>query len=216
VFSLHGREPEHVRRSLDRLGLVAVGRHASLDELEARLPELARELAVLGTDRVAISWIEPPRTRDAAEALVDRIAEVAGQAQRLDLRLGFHNHAAELRPFDGNGETFLGLLRRLPPELLWLELDLGWAWEAGVDPAELLLRTADRCPLVHVKDFRSRGGTAHCAVGDGAVGYDHVLPTAVSAGVEWLLVEQDETDGLGFQAVSRSLAAVRRILADAA
>jgi sugar phosphate isomerase/epimerase len=216
LFSLHGREPELVRRSLDRLGLVAAGRHAGLDELEARLPELARELAILGTDRVAISWIEPPRARDDAQALVERIAAVADRAQRLDLRLGFHNHASELRPLDGNGDTFLGLLRRLPPELLWLELDLGWAWEAGVDPAELLLRTAGRCPLVHVKDFRSRGGTAHCPVGDGAVGYERVLPAAVSAGVEWLLVEQDETDGLGFRAVARSFGAVRRILADAA
>jgi sugar phosphate isomerase/epimerase len=216
LFSLHGRAPELVRRRLDELGLVAVGRHARLDALETALPELARELAILGTDRVAISWIEPPRSRDEAQAVVERIAVLAERARSLELRLGFHNHAAELRPLNGGGETFLGLLRRLPADLLWLELDLGWAWEAGVDPAELVLRTGDRAPLVHVKDFRSRGGTAHCPVGEGAVGYERVLPAAVSAGVEWLLVEQDETDGLGLQAVTRSLEAVRRILADAA
>jgi sugar phosphate isomerase/epimerase len=214
LFSLHGRAPEQVRRLLDEHGLAVAGRHAGLDELESRLPEVARELAVLGTDRVAISWIEPPRRRDDAQAVVERIAAVAERARNLDLRLGFHNHAGELRPLNANGETFLGLLGQLPPDLLWLELDLGWAWEAGVDPSELLLRTADRCPLVHVKDFRSRGGTAHCPVGDGAVGYERVLPTAVSAGVEWLLVEQDETDGAGIQTVARSLRAVRRMVAE--
>ncbi|MCW2977697.1 MAG: xylose isomerase protein, partial [Actinomycetia bacterium] len=103
-----------------------------------------------------------------------------------------------------------------PPEQLWLELDLGWAWEVGVDPVALLERMTGRCPLVHVKDLRSRGSREHCPVGDGAVGYDRVLPAAVRAGVEWLIVEQDEVDGPPFEAVERSLRAVQRMVSVAA
>jgi sugar phosphate isomerase/epimerase len=212
LFDLHGHEPEVVRGWLDDLGLPVAGRHASLDALENGLPELAAELRVLGCDRLALSWIDPPSTREEAVATVERIAAVARRVCEAGLRFGFHNHWGELAPLGGGG-TFLDLLLEQPAELVWLELDLGWAWEAGTDPAALLDHARGRSPLVHVKDFRRRGTATHCPVGDGEVGYDRVLPAAVAAGVEWLLVEQDETDGPALAAVERSLAFVRRALA---
>ena len=190
LYQLHGHDPEAVRRWLDETGLVAVGRHAGLDALESDLPALAAELRVLGTDRIVLSWIDPPESVAVARAAVERIAAIAARAHDLDLQFGFHNHWGELRPFE-EGVTTLDLLAALPPELLWLELDLGWIWEAEADPVTLLERLAGRCPLVHVKDLRSRGSREHCPVGDGAVGYDRILPAAVRAGVEWLIVEQE-------------------------
>jgi sugar phosphate isomerase/epimerase len=49
-------------------------------------------------------------------------------------------------------------------------------------------------------------------VGDGIVGYERVLPAALEAGVEWLIVEEDEVGDDPFGAVARSLAGVRAIL----
>ena len=211
LFDLHGHEPELVRSWLDEHGLVAAGRHAGLDALEQDLPALAAELEVLGTDRLALAWIDPPDSAASAQAVVARIAAIAPRAQELGLKFGFHNHWGELEPLD-DGATTLDLLCAIPPDLLWLELDLGWAWEAGADPVELLERLAGRCPRVHVKDLRSRGSRDYAPVGDGAVGYDRVLPAAVAAGVDWLIVEQDEIDGPPFDAVERSLEFVRRAL----
>jgi sugar phosphate isomerase/epimerase len=211
LFDLHGHAPELVRSWLDEHDLVAAGRHAGLDALEGDVPALAAELAVLGTDRLALSWIDPPESAAEAHAIVSRIAAIGPRAQDLGLKLGFHNHWGELAPLE-DGVTTLDLLCALPPEQLWLELDLGWAWEAGADPVELLGRLAGRCPLVHAKDLRSRGSREFCPVGDGAVGYDRVLPAAVAAGVEWLVVEQDELDGPPFDAVERSLEFVRRAI----
>jgi sugar phosphate isomerase/epimerase len=211
IFDLHGHEPEVVRSWLDDFGLVVAGRHAGLDALEQSLPALAAELELLGTERIALSWIDPPESAVEAKAVVSRIAAIAPRAQELGLKLGFHNHWGELAPLD-DGVTTLDLLCALPPEQLWLELDLGWAWEAGADPVELLDRLAGRCPLVHAKDLRSRGSREHCPVGDGAVGYDRVLPAAVAAGAEWLIVEQDEIEGPPFDAVERSLEFVRRAI----
>ncbi|MDX6471943.1 MAG: hypothetical protein QOK22_759 [Gaiellaceae bacterium] len=211
LFTLHDHEPALVRGWLDELGLVAAGRHAGLEELEEKLPALAEELRIVGTDRVAVSWIDPPESAAAAQAVVARIAAVAESAQALGLKLGFHNHWAELEPLE-DGVTTLDLLTAFPPERLWLELDLGWVWAAGVDPVALLGRLAGRCPLVHAKDLRSRETRDFCPVGDGAVGYDRVLPAAIAAGVEWLIVEQDEIEGPPFEAVERSLKAVRAAL----
>jgi sugar phosphate isomerase/epimerase len=131
------------------------------------------------------------------------------------LRLGFHNHWGELAALD-DADTVLDKLRALPAELLWLELDLGWVWEAGADPAAELERAAGRCPLVHVKDFRARGTRRDCPVGDGEVGYERVVPVALRSGVEWLVVEQDNPEPPVLAAVERSFGAVRRMLKDAA
>lgn len=204
LYDLYGHDPQRVRTRLDELNLVAAGRHAGLPALEEELPALAEELSVLGTDRVALAWAE-------ADDLVGRVATVAERADGLGLRLGVHNHWWELARLD-DGSTLLEQLAALP---VWLELDLGWTWVAGADPEELLARHAGRCPLVHVKDFRTREGREFCPVGDGGVGYERIVPAAANAGVEWLLVEQDETDGDPFAAVERSIAAVRRMLAAA-
>ena len=211
LYALHGHEPAEVRSWLDAAGLAAAGRHAGLPLLENELGALAAELAVLGTDRIALSWIEPEWLEEPA-AVVRRIEAVALAAKERGLLLGFHNHWSELRPL-GSGTTFLDLLRELPADLLWLELDLGWVWHAGADPVAELERTAGRCPLVHVKDYASREGRDDVPVGDGIVGYERVLPAAVEAGAEWLVVEEDEVGDDPFTAVERSLRAVRRILA---
>ena len=49
LFDLHGHSPETVGAWLDELGLVAVGRHARLEDIETKLPELAEEARVLGS-----------------------------------------------------------------------------------------------------------------------------------------------------------------------
>jgi sugar phosphate isomerase/epimerase len=215
LFDLHGHDARQVREWLDAFGLVAVGRHAGLDALEADLPALAEELRTLGCDRIALSWIDPPDSSDDARAAVARIAEVARQASEHGLRFGFHNHWSELAELD-DGETILDKLRALPADSVWLELDLGWVWEAGADPVAELEHTAGRCPLVHVKDFRARGTRLDCPVGDGEVGYERVLPAAVDAGVEWLVVEQDNPEAPALAAVERSFDAVQRILKETA
>jgi sugar phosphate isomerase/epimerase len=213
LFQLHGHAVEEVRAWLDSANLVAAGRHVRLEVVESELRELEEELGVLGVDRPAIGWIDPEALERPAE-MVERLADAAGAARDRGIRLGFHNHWTEPVPLEG-GLSFLDLLRRLPSDLLWLELDLGWVWQAGVDPAAELDKTIGRCPLVHLKDYASREGRDDVPVGEGVVGYDRVLPAALATGAEWLIVEEDEAGDDPFAATQRSLDGVRRILAAA-
>jgi len=213
LFGLHGHAAEEVRAWLDAANLVAAGRHVRLEVIESELADFAEELGVLGADRAAISWVDPEQL-DSPGEVVERLVDAGRAARDRGIRLGFHNHWVEPVPRDG-GPSFLDLLRRLPSDLLWLELDLGWVWHAGVDPVAELEKTAGRCPLVHVKDYASRDGRDDVPVGEGVVGYDRVLPAALAAGAEWLIVEEDEAGPDPFAATLRSLGAVRRILGSA-
>jgi sugar phosphate isomerase/epimerase len=204
LFDLHGERPVDVAAWLDESALLACGRHASLEAIEAGLRELADEARTLGWRRLVVSWIDPERLDDAD--LPGRLSMAAEAAAELGLELGYHNHDAEIRG---------GFLERLPGGL-FVELDLGWAWWAGADPVEVLERLGPRCKLVHVKDFRMRGERSFCPVGDGAVGYERVAPAAARSGADWLLVEQDEADGSELEAARRSLSALRLMLERAA
>jgi len=208
LFDLHGHEPDEVASWLADTRLVACGRHASLDAVESQLPALAAEAQTLGWRRLVVSWVDPSQL---GPDLVRRLTAAAGSAAAHGLELGFHNHDAEVRPRDG-GASFLDEL--LAGDTLFLELDLGWAWYAGADPLPLLGRARGRCPLVHVKDFHSREPGSFAPVGDGAVGYERVAPAAIAGGAEWLLVEQDETDGPALDAARRSLEALRAMLVE--
>jgi sugar phosphate isomerase/epimerase len=211
LYDLFGREAQAVREMLDELGLEVCGRHARLETIENLLDELAAELRELGSDRLILAWIPPPASSREAEQVVARIGEAAARVSAAGLRFGFHNHDGELRALD-DGRTVLDRLLELPPEQLFLEIDLGWAWFAGVDPVELVARVAPRAPLVHVKDIAGATEPRFVPVGDGDVGYANVLPAIQESGVEWLLVEQDETDGSALEAVRRSYAAVTGVV----
>jgi len=193
-----------LRELLDELGLVVAGLHVGID---ADVEVLAAEARLLGCDRAAISWIDPPANVAERDDAVRRVAALASRARDAGLRLGFHNHWGELERLE-DGATLLERLRELPADLLWLELDLGWGWEAGTPPARLLEWARGRTPLVHVKDLRARGTREFCPVGDGAVGYEGIVAKAEELGVEWLIVEQDELDRAPAEALERSFKAL--------
>ncbi|HUQ22788.1 MAG TPA: sugar phosphate isomerase/epimerase [Gaiellaceae bacterium] len=208
LFDLHGHEPAEVASWLADTGLSVSSRHASLEAVESQLPTLADEAGVLGWRRLVVAWADPS---ELGPALVGRLAAAAAAAAAHGLELGFHNHDAEVRPRGGGG-SFLDEL--LTADDVFLELDLGWAWYGGADPVSLLERFAGRCPLVHVKDFSSAEPGSFTPVGDGAVGYELVAPAAIGAGAEWLLVEQDETEGRALDAAKRSLEALTSMLTE--
>jgi sugar phosphate isomerase/epimerase len=199
LFDLHGHAPEQVAAWLEELKLVACSRHARLETIEAELAALAAEAQTLGWKRLVVSWVDPAELDTSTLArLAVAATAVAGQG----LELGYHNHDAEVEQ---------GFLERLP-ESVFLELDAGWTWYAGVDPVSLL----GRGPLVHIKDFRVRGEHSYCPVGDGAIDYERIVPEAARAGAEWLIVEQDEPVGSELEDARRSLAAVITMLGEVA
>jgi sugar phosphate isomerase/epimerase len=210
LHDLYGHPAAAVRRLLDENGLVACSRHALLPLIEIEIEKLAEELRVLGTDRLVIAWIEPPATAADADVVQARILAAAERAAEQGLRLGFHNHDGELAVLE-DGSSVLERLLGVEEGRLFLELDLGWVWYAGGDPLALLERAGGRAPLVHVKDLRNDDGPVHVPLGAGEVDYGRLLAAAGSAGVEWLILEQDETHGRGFEAVGESIAELDRL-----
>lgn len=196
-----------LRRRLDDAGLEACAWHVGLERLEGEFDEVVEQARVLGVPRLVVPWAEPPSDRAAAEALAARLAALREPVAAAGFPLGYHNHGHELEPL-ADGTVTLDMLTEV--DGLELELDLGWLWVAGSDPVSRLATHAGRVPLVHAKDFADRETSV--PVGEGAVGYDRIVPAAREAGVQWLIVEQEEHAGDPLDSTARSAEALRSLL----
>ncbi len=135
----------------------------------------------------------------AMAPFVPAVEELARALAEAGIALAYHNHEMECEPADG--VTALELLMEGCPSLM-LELDVGWAQFAGVDPAALIEKYGHRLVLLHFKDVtadacQANRATCFTVVGEGAV----PLAAVVAAALQWaprceaFIIDQDDSQG---------------------
>jgi sugar phosphate isomerase/epimerase len=209
LAGLAGRDAESFRRELDAAGLRACGAHHGLDEL--REPQRVIDASkTLGYTRAVMPYTET-RDREGFTALLAELETAFDALVAGGVELCYHNHDFEFAPFDGGGSMW----QMVEASSLSLEIDLGWAWFAGRDPAALIERHKGRTPMLHFKDLASRDGDArYTAVGEGGVPWSDIL--RANGAAEFAIVEQDELYGEDLAAnIARSYKALDTLLGEA-
>ncbi|MCO8246674.1 sugar phosphate isomerase/epimerase [Haladaptatus sp. AB643] len=185
-------DTDAVMDALDGAGMESVAAHVGIEELEDDLEGTVEFYDSLDCDRLVVPWLDPEHfeSEDAIDASADRLTSLADRVADHGVELGYHNHDHEFEAVDGRPafERFA----ESSGDSLALEVDLGWASAAGVDPTGFLERWGDRIPLVHVSDAdESRSPTE---VGDGVLDVDACASAVDEAGVEWAIYEHDEPE----------------------
>lgn len=202
---------ERFGEELQRSGLMACSAHESLELLKTDLAEVASRCRAWGCRYVIVPSL-PAAYHSATgfQRFAEEAAEIAHRLEAHELRLAYHNHSFELERWDGKAGLEI-LFESAPREVLSAELDTYWLQAAGASPAAWLRRLAGRTPLVHLKDMAVVDGeVVQAEVGAGNLDWPDILDACDEAGVEWLVVEQDESprDPLESLAVShRNLSA---------
>ena len=200
VGVMDGPEPaidaNAARRLLDDYQLDCIATHRSWENLSRRTDDEIEFHRALGCDYVAIGGIPREYGDQGAEGyrrFVDEAAPVIARLKSAGIRFGHHNHAHEFQKADADGNsTLFDILIDRGGEDYCLEIDLYWAWHAGVDPGPLLRRCAGRVPVVHIKDKGvGASGPEIAAIGEGNLPWPRLLADCRASGVEWLAVEQD-------------------------
>ena len=118
-------------------------------------------------------------TRAAFDAWLPQLAALAAKCRAAGLTFAYHNHWWDLQPLGGEAPLDV-IARTIPPSDLSFEVDLAWAWWAGVAPLDLVARLGPRVASMHFKDVdrtRGQGTTDHAVViGSGEMGYAALLP----------------------------------------
>lgn len=184
------------KEMLDENGLECIATHRAWDRLLNHTEEEIAFHRQLGCTYVATGGIPASFGNQGADGyrqFVDQARPVIAQLAAAGIQFGHHNHSHEFQRIDSEStKTLFDILIDQGGDNYLLELDLYWAWHAGVDPAILLARCAGRVPVIHIKDKNvTPDGPGIAAIGEGNLPWARILTACNDAGVRWLAVEQD-------------------------
>lgn len=169
-----------------------------------KIPAMLDDSKAHGFKFVVCPYV-PPNMRSAEnmKKLGETLNKAGAQAKAAGMTLCYHNHAFEFAPLE-NTTIFDRMMAETDPKLVQLELDIMWAKVAGLDPAAVIQKYANRVALVHLKNvsagvpqrFDERvPREAFDEVGKGAIDIASLLRASAKAGVKHFFVEQDQTPG---------------------
>ncbi|NSC24655.1 sugar phosphate isomerase/epimerase, partial [Streptomyces albus subsp. chlorinus] len=216
-----------LRRLLREHGLRGIGSHVGYWSgdpdaytFATQLEKVVDDAAALGLPHVgtAASPDRYGRTVDAWKRASEDFNTYGAAARARGLKFYQHNHQMEFGFAEDRPDVRLYdvLLAETDPELVYLEMDIYWAFAgkhrfsvrpdgtpAPFDPVDYVLAAPHRYPLFHVKDGEhdeaSPDGYRMVDVGDGDIDYERFLGTVLKrhrgrADHHWLMERDDAVD----------------------
>ena len=223
--SYNNMAPKEFRAMLDRCGLRMPSTHAPARGEGADLERMLEGFQIMGLEYTEIARPapaggapQPSRSLDAVKRRAAQLNEDGRIAQKFGMKILVHNHVTEFETLaDSPRTTFDVIVEETDPALVTMQLDVGWAYVAGVDPIAQFKAHPGRFELWHVKDVfglktvnPSLGPSARVSstsfvpVGTGQIDWKPVFAQAQVAGLKHFAVEQDNAAAWG-----DSLAAAR-------
>ena len=195
--------PKQARQILDSDGLAAPATHVPYTALSPEnWPKIIEASEKLGHKYIVNPSIDRKlsKTVDGWKKAAETFNRAGEESLKSGIHLGYHNHVEEFKAVDGKLPYDI-LLTEADPNLLKMEMDLGWAHEAGVDPLDYFAKYPGRFPLVHVKDFtKDRQMTD---VGKGEIDWKRIFEKSDLAGIKHYFVEFDDPK-LPFESIQAS------------
>lgn len=110
-------------------------------------------------------------------------------AKKNNIRFAYHNHQSEFKKIEGTS-AYEYVLGQTNKDEVFMELDLAWAVQAGMDPVAMFAQYPGRFPLWHVKDI-DPATDRPCPVGKGKVDFKRIYENSKLSGVAHTFIEQD-------------------------
>ncbi|MBC7287648.1 MAG: TIM barrel protein, partial [Armatimonadetes bacterium] len=133
----------------------------------------------------------PESYRDSADAwrrTAELFNEIAEKLKPHGLRTGYHNHAIEFQPIDGQIPWDIFFSNTIADVVM--QVDTGNALHGGADPVPYLEKYPGRASTVHLKEHSATNDKA--IIGEGDVRWADVFRICeTTGGTEWYIVEQE-------------------------
>lgn len=184
--------PKEARKILDDNGLSVPASHVPYSALSVEnLPKVIEGAKILGHSYIVNPSIDRDvlKQPDGWKRAAENFNRAGAECLKSGLHLGYHNHVEEFKPLPDGKLPYDVLLAESDPKLVKMEMDLGWAHEAGVDPIAYFKKYPGRFPLVHVKDFDKDRNMVD--VGKGEIDWKAILAKSDLAGIKHYFVEFD-------------------------
>jgi len=190
----HGQSADELRKMLDELGLSVAGTHVGIETLFGDELEKSIEFNRILGNRFLIVPSLPEKMRDTRASWLETTHLLNDVAERLKpegMQVGYHNHAIEFQPIDGELPWDILFGAAIPDVVM--QLDTGNAMGGGVsidEVLDILKRYPGRATTVHLKAFSSVNEKA--LIGEGEMRWKEFFSLCETiGGTEWYIVEQE-------------------------
>lgn len=188
-------------------GLRAVAAHVDYETVVKNTVGAGDMARTLGYTDIIVPWLKFEARHEWLHAAAT-MNEIGARLRAEGLRLGYHNHEHEFEAIDDT-TPFEIIFSIAAPENLFLELDVRWATEYGGNAIAILREFGARCPYLHLKE-RPKVGKGFTEVGRGVIDWPAIIAAGRETGVEWHIVEQDESDTDSIRSAAISAEYLRR------
>lgn len=206
----YGLTADEAKALLAEIGLTLISAHTTDTSDE----NLALYQA-LGVKNITIPYYAIGNYRNDFEGALAYFKDASEKVTKYGMRLFYHNHDFEFEVL-GDKKIIDRIYTELPEGTIAPQFDVCWVTYGGSDPAEYIRKYAyKKMTMAHLKDFTCKGavkgavyeliegGTVNKSkeenlfrfqsVGDGVVNFEKVLAAAEDAGIDVLIVEQDQS-----------------------
>ncbi|MEO9477656.1 MAG: sugar phosphate isomerase/epimerase [Cyclobacteriaceae bacterium] len=191
----YGYAASELKTILGDLDLQMISGHAGLDIFRNQFDQYLDFMAEVGQEYAVLPWL-PTEDRSAIDQFKEYAAllNTSGEkAQKMGLKVCYHNHDFEFIPIDGQLPMDI-LLTETDPNLVQFELDLYWISKVNLKPADFFMQNEGRVPLWHVKDMANTPEQGFAEVGTGTIDFPSIFAKKDVSGMKHFFVEQDKSD----------------------
>ena len=203
--TLFGLPVGDLKRALDDNGIrVPISHIGGNLTNTAAIAEIARSLGLeavcvaLPSEFSGPGGMVPAQSRAQLDTLAEKLNRVGREYRDLGLTFGYHNHHVEFMRVDGL-VPYDYLMSNTDPNLVKIELDIGWLATAGADPVAYVRKHAGRVIACHLKDSAPAIATdvpqrKLVPPGAGTIDFGAVLAAMRETGVRHGFIEVDVSD----------------------
>ena len=203
----YGLTPREMKKACDDLGMKLVSGHVHLDD---KWQQTMEEAVASGQKYLICSTMPSEgQTIDNYKSVADAFNKAGEECKKMGLNFGYHNHAYE---FDSDSGKVLYdvLMDNTEPDLVHMELDLGWVVVAGKDPLDYFEKYPGRFPLWHLKDM-DMSKKESTEFGKGGLDIAKMLEHKKESGVKHIFIEQEEYASTPLESMKHNMAYLRKI-----
>ena len=184
----YGLSPKEMKNACADLGMTLRSGHVHIDEKWKQTMDEAAE----SRQEYLICSTMPTngQTIDNYKNVADVFNRAGEDCKKMGIKFGYHNHEYEFESNDGQ-ILYDVLLENTQPDLVHMELDLGWVIVGGKDPLDYFKKFPGRFPLWHLKDM-DLSKKHSVEFGKGQLDILAMLKNSEQSGLKYLFVEQEE------------------------
>ena len=197
----YGLQPKEIKNICAGLGMKLSSGHIQLDD---KWKHTLEDAVTSGQEYLICSSMPTAgQTVDNYKRTAEAFNKAGEDSKKATIKFGYHNHDFEFEK--DNGQVLYDvLLANTNPELVHMELDLGWVIATGNDPLTYFKNHPGRFALWHLKDMDLQKKQS-TEFGKGGLQILQILQHSKQSGMKYFYVEQEEYTHSPFESMKENI-----------